>query len=398
VATLLAKKPDDRVPSAGALVERIDAVVAELGLPMQASGFRGGPPRPASGALASTVLASGAASSEVSFGRTVSAVSGTSASGGSASMEVRRATRAARQRIERALRGLVRRVPVLRRPIRVGGAVVPLYVLLTGGFGLALLGALLAVVVMPARSGRRAAPAGSSAAIGSSSGTLKSEDVKHLALVRRAEGGDRTALSALEALPAKQKRVEDARALGKGYFAASDFTSGLAAYKAALQQFPAVRSDPELLTDVRRAAEQSSTYEEALRFAAHQLGDKGLDLLWDVWVATRNKPEQSTINRRVRQFLDDSAVREHATRELSLVFELERAEKRHRCADAKAALPKAGEYGDARLVPILDRFKLTRGCGFVDLGDCWECLRGTKDLARVRDAAEARPAPTFTGR
>ena len=86
---------------------------------------------------------------------------------------------------------------------------------------------------------------------------------------------------------------------------------------------------------------------------------------------------------------------EHATRELGLVFELERAEKRKRCADVKATLPKVGEYGDARVLPILDRFKITRGCGFVDLGDCWDCLRGTKDLARVRESAEKRPAPKF---
>ena len=52
----------------------------------------------------------------------------------------------------------------------------------------------------------------------------------------------------------------------------------------------------------------------------------------------------------------------------------------------------------ARLLPILDRFKLTRGCGFVDLADCWECLRGTKDLAKVREAAEKRPGPSFVGR
>jgi hypothetical protein len=203
---------------------------------------------------------------------------------------------------------------------------------------------------------------------------------------------------ASEELPQKQRKLEDARALGKGYCAAAEWSNCLAAEKSAVLQFPRLKEDPELLADVRRAAEQESAYEEALRLAAHQLGEKGTDLLWDVWITTKKAPELASINRRVRQFLDDTSVREHATRELTLLFELERAEKRRRCAEVKTALPKVGEYGDARLLPILDRLKITRGCGFVDLADCWECLRGTKDLARAREAAEKRPAPSFAPR
>jgi hypothetical protein len=119
--------------------------------------------------------------------------------------------------------------------------------------------------------------------------------------------------------------------------------------------------------------------------------------LWDVWLSSRQKPELQSVNHRARQFLDDSAVREHATRELGLVLELEHAEKRKRCGDAKSLLPKVLEYGDDRVLPILDRFKVTRGCGFVDLGDCWECLRANKELPHARDAASARPGPTFLG-
>jgi hypothetical protein len=256
---------------------------------------------------------------------------------------------------------------------------------------------LLAILVVPSvsRRGAQGSKAGSGAA---PAGARASEDEQHQTLLRRAEAGEPQALSALEALPPKQQKLEDARALGKGYCAAGRFSNGVAAYKSALLAFPLLGKDPGLLADVRRAAEQPSGYEDALRFAAHQLGERGLDLLWDVWASTRNKPELSTINRRVRQFLDDSSVREHATRELALVFELERAEKRHRCPDAKAALPKVLEYADERVVPTLDRFKTTRGCGFVELADCWECLRGNRDLARAREAAQNRPAPTFTGR
>ena len=371
---LLGKKPDERVQTAADLVERIDALLLELDL----------------GRAPSLPNAGSARGSAASAARGVSAGSGV----GAPARSVVKTARAV-SILERAREELVRRAPALGRPVRVGGVVLPLFALVGGGVALALVGALLTILVVPSRHGKGGSDASAAHPETGAASRQRSDDEKHDALVKRAEAGDRKSLSALEEIPEKRRKLEDARALGKGYCAAGEWSNGLAAYKSAVLAFPLLRSDPALLADVRRAAEQASGYEEALRLAAHQLGEKGLDLLWDVWTATKKSPEQATINRRVRQFLDDSSVREHATRELGLVFELERAEKRKRCADVKATLPKVGEYGDARVLPILDRFKITRGCGFVDLGDCWDCLRGTKDLARVRESAEKRPAPKF---
>ena len=385
VADLLAKKPAERVQSAAVLRERIDALLAELA-PDAALAWRGG-----SRASARGSAASGGASAPNAAAASVA--------GGIAHVAARASAEASRvvSLVEKAQRELLRRAPALERRVRVGGVVLPLFALVGGGVLLALVGALLAILVVPGRSGRHAS--GTSPSAGASATAPKnSEEAKHRELVRRAESGNRQALATLDALPSKQRKPEDARALGRGYAAAGDWTSSVAAYRAGVLAFPSLRSDPELLADIRRASEQESSSEEALRLSAHQLGEKGLDLLWDAWTATRNKAELVAINRRVRQFLDDTAVREHAARELGLVFELERAEKRRRCSEAKALLPKVAEYGDARLLPILDRFKLTRGCGFVDLADCWECLRSGKELARAREAVEKRPAPTFTAR
>jgi tRNA A-37 threonylcarbamoyl transferase component Bud32 len=389
VSDLLAKKPEERVASAAILRERIDALLAEMA-PEVTFAWRAGS-RVSAGRGPSTASAVSATNATVA--------AGPSTRGGFENMTPR--ARGPAERVVRALelaqRELVRRVPALERPVRVGGVVLPLFALVGGGAVLALFGALLAVLIVPARSGRHP-PGTSASAEGAALAPKNSEEAKHGELVRRAEAGNRQALAVLEALPPKQRKLDDARALGRGYANAGEWTSAVAAYRTGVLSFTALRSDPDVLSDVRRACEQESSSEEALRLAAHQLGEKGLDLLWDVWTATKNKPDRAAVNRRVRQFLDDSAVREHATRELGLVFELERAEKRHRCGDAKALLPKVSEYGDARLLPILDRFKLTRGCGFVDLGDCWECLRGGKELARAREAAEKRPAPTFGAR
>jgi len=95
--------------------------------------------------------------------------------------------------------------------------------------------------------------------------------------------------------------------------------------------------------------------------------------------------------------LKNASVRDHASRELRIALDLEKAEKKRRCKDVPELLKKAGEYGDARAVPVLDKFATGRGCGVFGLGDCWGCLRGNKDLANAREAAAARKGPTFTG-
>jgi hypothetical protein len=136
-------------------------------------------------------------------------------------------------------------------------------------------------------------------------------------------------------------------------------------------------------------------YEEAMRLAAHQLGEGGLDVLWDVWTGTKKSTEQTVINRRARAFLDDGAVRSHASPAMGVVLELERAEKRRRCAEVSRLLSDVATHGDERVLPLLERFSATRGCGLLDLGDCWGCLRGTTALTLARDAAKARSGPTF---
>jgi hypothetical protein len=167
------------------------------------------------------------------------------------------------------------------------------------------------------------------------------------------------------------------------------------AYKAAVMRFTRLRSDRSLLPDVRRAAADPLAYEEAMRLAAHHLGEGGVDVLWDVWTGTKKSAEQTAIHRRARAFLDDGSVRSHAGVALGAALEIGRAGKRRRCKEAERALASVVEHGDQRALPVLERFSTTRGCGLLDLGDCWGCLRGTTALTLARDAAKARPGPTF---
>ncbi|HSU41736.1 MAG TPA: serine/threonine-protein kinase [Polyangiaceae bacterium] len=376
-AQLLEKKPEARVQSAAELVERIDELLGELASSSRAPG------------VSRRASAAGRTSAERRFSQARSGERPLAA----ATRSLDGALAALRAGFVAAERTLVRRVPALGRSVTLGGTTLPLFALLGGGLALALLGALLAVLVVPSRASKHRG----ADALGTAQGPATSDEARHGALVSRALTGDPRALAELDALPSKQRTLDDARALGHGRCAVGEWAACMAAYRTSMQSFTALRQDPVLLADVYRGAFEPAASEEALRLAAHQLGEKGLDLLWDVWQSSRQKPELQSVNRRARQFLDDTAVREHASRELSLVFDVERAEKRHRCADAKALLSKVAEYGDDRLLPLLDRFKLTRGCGFVDLADCWECLRGNKDVATARAAAAGRHGPSFGG-
>jgi serine/threonine protein kinase len=379
VEDLLAKKPEDRVPSAAELVRRIERLLEDPGVAPKGSIPPGANSRPPASGTASTLAPHGTGAVAKAVAR-VSAV-----------------VRTVSRRTARSTRELGRRLsPELVRPVRLGPLMAPLGAWLLGAAGLMLLGVLIALLVFR----RGAAPAVVASGTGTGTPAVAasgragiSEQERHQKLLLRAEAGDETAIAEVEALP--EKRVEESLAVARGRCARGEMVPCVSAYKAAVMRFTRLRSDRAILPDVRRAAEHPIAYEEAMRLAAHQLGEGGVDVLWDVWIDTKKGVEKSAINRRARAFLDDGSVRRHASDALGVVLELERAEKRRRCKDAERALASVVKHGDERVLPVLERFAQTRGCGLLDLGDCWPCLRGSTALSVARDTAKARPAPAF---
>jgi serine/threonine-protein kinase len=379
VSDLLAKKPEDRVESAAELVRRIERLLEDPAVAPQGSIPPGASTRPPSGS-ASTVAPPGSGALAVAVARTGAV------------------TRTVARRISKGARVLARRLsPELVRSVRLGPVMAPLGAWLLGGVGLVLAGVLVALLLF-----RRDAPSlgavRGSGSIPPASGSAVSrpgvsEEERHRKLLLRAESGDEKAIAEVEALP--EKREEESLAVARGRCQRKEMALCVAAYKAAVMRFTRLRSERALLPDIRQAAEHPIAYEEAMRLAAHHLGEGGLDVLWDVWTGTRKSKEHAAINRRARAFLDDGAVRSHASPALGAALELERAEKRRRCKDAERLLSSVVQHGDERVLPVLERFGTTRGCGLLDLGDCWGCLRGTTALSLARDAAKRRPGPTF---
>jgi hypothetical protein len=373
VFQLLEKDPANRVQTATELVERIDALFRNPAI---------APP----GSLPPPALLS-SATRRLAHAKTAV---GIETRGFDARLMVARVKRVVRV----DLPVLVRRIHrALLRPVRIGSQTIPRYAIVAAAL-IALLPPLVMILAQGGSDDARSEP--NAAASGTATGAgADSPDEKRRKVVDRAASGDRAALAELEAVPARERRAAEWRALARGQCALGDSAACAAAYKAAVLGAASLKKDPVVLADVRRLAENATVYEEAMRLAAHHLEAAGVDILFDVWTSTRSQKDAQALSRRARQFLDDGSVRDHASRELRVVLDLDRAEKKRRCKDVPELVKKAAEYGDERAVPVLDRFAVGRGCGVLGLGDCWSCLRGNKDLSAARAAAAKRPGPSW---
>ncbi|HYQ18087.1 MAG TPA: protein kinase, partial [Polyangiaceae bacterium] len=130
-----------------------------------------------------------------------------------------------------------------KRRIDVGRWQLPL-----GAIGAALFGlpVLLALVFSLAAGGHQSAA-------GEATPTLRAPVDDDLAeLMKRAEGGDRTALAELLGRAAEAKLAPAYRALARGYFKIGQLDAGLRAYRSAGKLDPKVGDSNDVLADVRR--------------------------------------------------------------------------------------------------------------------------------------------------
>ena len=368
VLLLLRKNRDDRVQSAALLIERIDAI---LGAPISATGHVGSP--------TSGVMRAGLATRSSSDLETVSARD--PAEGFAPTVFG-----------ETTPHALVRNgfaEALLQRQIWLAGRSVPLW-LVGAGAVLSVVAIAALIVIGSLIFGKREAATVKDDA----STSTVAKDSQLAQLIARATTGDPVALTELSARPEPLRATNEWLALGRGYAKLGQLSASLAAYQKGVAVKPELRSDPNLLADVRRAALDATTSEPALKFAASALGAGGVDLVYDVWDSSKAVPSRAALTKLARTQLDDDAVRAKASPALRVLLELGKAQKEG-CASVKRWLLRAASEGDARVVPALKRFDDRRGCGFLGLSDCYSCLRAGKDLGAAANGAATRPAPNF---
>jgi hypothetical protein len=278
--------------------------------------------------------------------------------------------------------GVVRRVG-LDRPVAIAGYAVPLGVLVAMAGIVLLIGALSVTLI-----------AVSSDAGGTPSAAESAPEPDVLALVAKAETGDRVAIAALAERDADERTAVEWRALGHGYFLIGDLKSGLLIHGDGIRAKKELKTDPIVLSDVRRAVTHPELTEPALLLAARSLGETGADLLYDIWDEQKGIAN-STAGKRARALLDEEPAKSQRSPALRAALDLQAALKRPKCSELKKLLPELARAADERSLPALSRLNERRGCGFLGLSDCYSCLRANKDLANALASARSRPRPSF---
>ncbi len=372
VGQLLQRLPDDRPQSAADLVARVDAILGYSPAPSVAFA-------PVSGQSPRRVVASPPSVPkvpDVAFANTVVGQAPPSLPRESAIFWLQAALA--------PVLALV--VPLAKRRIPIGSKQVPL-----GLIGAALVGLpLVLALAFSAGSGG----AGQTSGVGSALAAAPVDD--DLAeLMKRAEGGERTALAELLGRAAQAKLAPAYLALGRGYFKLGQLDAGLRAYRSGGSLDPKLGEAPGVLGDLRRGLADAANEQLSLEAAA-VLGAGGADFLYDVYDS--NRTINATLSKQAKVLLDSDAVQSQQSPALKLALELPKT-KNEGCTAVKKLLPRIEASGDIRVVPVLTRLGERRGCGFLGLRDCFACLRGAsgKDLAAAQKAASERPAPQVGG-
>jgi serine/threonine-protein kinase len=376
IRTLLAKAPEQRLPSAADLVHRIDELLD------------GGLHANISDTQAAALRSFQSAASAGQYSDTVLNVPGAAQwASGPATVPRKRPLAGRLTELLRARAASL--APLLRSSVAIGGQPVPVWAMLAFGTALVLSLILIAAVVMGDGGGRTLADV---AREGVSAATGNESRRELAALLARAERGDATALAQLAARPEEERSVEEWSALARGHAAIGQYAASLKAYEKVLSLEPKLGQDPRLLADLRAAADAPATAATALPLAA-KLGATGADLVYDVWSANRRNKANAEVAKLAKSQLESDALRAQASPALLIALDLG---KSNSCGSYKKLLPRAVEHADARSVSSLKALTASRGCGFLGLGDCYGCLRGSKDLAAALKSAPTRPAPSFT--
>jgi hypothetical protein len=211
-------------------------------------------------------------------------------------------------------------------------------------------------------------------------------------LIALATQGDAAALAALESRPESKRRASEWAAIGAGRIFAKLYPEAVQAYEKAFALDPKGAATPQAVADLYQAALIPNSTDASLNVALTFLGARGADMVYAVYEAIANGRAPKLDKKKVRKLFDAEPVKQNASDALRSLLELEGAKS---CQDYKRALIQAKSSVDERSLRILRKLTYDRGCGFLNLGDCYSCLRGSRALTDAIETAKLNPAPQF---
>jgi hypothetical protein len=186
-------------------------------------------------------------------------------------------------------------------------------------------------------------------------------------LIERAKEGEPAAIEELANRPPTERTIAETMALAEGR--AIDKQRKLEDLRKTILAEPELLKDKEQVARLRELVDDRDTARPALSLIAELPGPLGPDLLYDVWIGTRERTETTAL---AEELVYSEEVRSKASPALQIVLELRQEEN---CEKVIELLPRAREHADRRAIGQLKRLQLRRGCGDDERDDCYPCLR-----------------------
>jgi len=239
----------------------------------------------------------------------------------------------------------------------------------------------------PAASGTTASASGSAVAAPPKPADPKEDEVIAAAQAKIDKGDFATAIDELSSVEKKDPdRADVHMLLERAYTGARNTPGAMREADLWLAADPKASADVKLQEDVRNAALFRDAQDDAFVLLESRMGMRGIDILYDIAYGASGRlyPQAAA---RARRSLELDDVRRRASPALAVLLEFRAARS---CEDKHALLDQAGQAGDARLLPILQQYQATRGCGFLGRSDCYPCMHRDHELYDAMAAIEER--------
>jgi serine/threonine protein kinase len=129
---------------------------------------------------------------------------------------------------------------------------------------------------------------------------------------------------------------------------------------------------------------ESESQEEAFSLLTNELGEAGIDFLFEI---SNDNTMPKNVRSHAKKLVHEPENIQKASPPLRVMIEMEKARS---CGDKRKLLSDVQKHGDKRVLPHLKRLKVSRGCGFLGMSDCWSCMRKGRDLDQAIKAIETR--------
>jgi len=274
-------------------------------------------------------------------------------------------------------------VPLLRKPVVIGTTKVPTWSIAAAVGGLAVLVLLLGTVVSVA------AIASSDPVPVASSGVIPALSLSPAIAPGTSRPVATSEIERIEQTPVYKRNIDDWVTLARGYASLNRHRDSALAYRSVLQLERSRRNDPQLLTDLRRAAMDPDAYSLVVNLAEGRagLGETGIDLLWDIWNDLRSTDQEDQAEAALKKLV---ILSRRASKPLRVAIELNATD---RCEKLAEVVGRAEKVADRRSLTRLEHIDAKSQC--TEEG-CFPCLKGSQSLARAKSRAKSRAAPAMS--